>query len=355
MSVMAGAENLLKNCAELQRGERLLIAYEPEGHGYFEGGVRAGVAQAAQRMGAQVTLFDVGFSPIATALPPELLARMEEADVVVFLARLGDQLRFAEMPEHPRIVVSFAVSCDMLGSPFATLSHGAMLRLRDCVTAALDAAAEVHLGCPRGTDCRGRPVMPPAESGGTTLRRFPMSVSKPVPALSFSGRIAPCGFLIGTGADFYTPYSVEFDGRLLAIMENGRLLGFEGEAGDVAAANAQYDRVAERFGIDRNAIHSWHAGIHPACAYREPARKNYECWGGLAFGNPRILHFHSCGAFAPGEISLNVLDPTIEIDGVAIWESGRLCPERLPGGAALLSDHPDLARLVADPDRRVGL
>ena len=191
--------------------------------------------------------------------------------------------------------------------------------------------------------------------GDTSLKRFPMSVFTPVPAHGFSGRIALCGFLTGTGSRYYDDYHLIFDGPVAALMQDGRLIGFEGGTGDVAKANAQYDRVAGMFGIDRNFVHSWHAGIHPGCGYPWDINENVERWGGAAFGNPRLLHFHTCGAYAPGEISWNVVDPTIHIDGVPIWSRGVFDLERLPGGAAILAEFPDVRALFAHPDNHIGM
>ena len=101
-------------------------------------------------------------------------------------------------------------------------------------------------------------------------------------------------------------------------------------------------------------MHSWHAGSHPGCAFADPAGANLERWSGAAFGNPRLMHLHTCGAEPPGEMSLNVLDPTITLDGVALWEAGRLHPDRVPGGAEILSAHPDLAALYAAPAQACG-
>ena len=155
--------------------------------------------------------------------------------------------------------------------------------------------------------------------GDTSILRFPMSVFTPVPGHSFSGRAA-VPFLTGTGSRYYDDYTIEFQKPVFVQMENGRITGFDGA--EAERAEAQYDRVAGLFGIERDFVHSWHAGIHPGCGYPWDMRENYERWGGAAFGNPRILHFHTCGAYAPGEISWNIFDPTIEIDGVVFWERG---------------------------------
>jgi len=351
-----GARNLLLECGAARPGERLLIAYEPTDHGYYGTGALHFVVQAAEEIGLHVQTVDVGFSPDARALPDDLLARMERADIVVFLARLGDQLRFSDMPPNKRIILSFALDAELLGSPFGTTHHVAMRAICGLVGDALRTARHVRVTCARGTDFAGTPHMPqPGVGGDTTLQRFPLSVFQPVPAHSFSGRVALCGFLTGTGSHYYEGYTLEFGGQVHAEFERGRLLGFDGSDEDVAAAEAHYTRVAQTFGIDREAVHSWHAGIHPGCGYPWPASENYERWGGASFGNPRILHFHTCGAYAPGEISWNMLDPTILIDDVPVWEGGVFHADRLAGGADVLSRYPSAADIFANPDRRVGL
>ncbi len=349
-----GAENLLLNCAEARPGDRLLIAFESPDHGYFDAGAAQAVITAAQNLGLQVDTIEVGFNPDKPHLTPELLQKFTAADIVVFLARLGDQLRFSEMPQGKTIVVSFAVNEHLFGSGFATAHHAAFYEIYKAVNAALAKAQTVRLTCPAGTDVTGTPHMP--TNGDTSVRRFPLSVFTPVPAHSFSGRVAlSSGFLTGTGSRYYDDYTVRFDGPVFAHLDQGQLSGFTGGASDVARAEAQYDRVAALFDIDRNHVHSWHAGIHPGCGYPWDIRENYERWGGAAFGNPRILHFHTCGAYAPGEISWNIIDPTVSVDGVKVWEMGRLYAERVPGGAEILARYPCAAALFAAPDPEIGL
>ena len=355
MNPVAGAKNLLLNCADAQPGERLLIAYEPSEFGYYDEDAVPCVVEAAGAVGLAVETLDVGFSPDKPCLTPELMAHFERADIILFLARLGDQLRFSDMPAGKRIVVSFALDAWLFGSGFGTTHHRAMMTLKDQVSRAFAGAEMVRVTCKGGSEFSGRPEMPPEGKGDTSIRRFPMSVFQPVPAHTFSGRVGLCGFLTGTGSLYYDDYTLEFDGPVFALMERGRLTGFEGAAEDVAAANAHYDRVSSMFGIDRNFVHSWHAGIHPGCGYTRNARDNYERWGGSSFGNPRILHFHTCGRYAPGEISWNMLDPTIEIDGVPVWENGVFHAERLPEGQAVLDSYPCAARVFRDPVPDIGL
>jgi hypothetical protein len=192
------------------------------------------------------------------------------------------------------------------------------------------------------------------QGGDTTRKRFPVSVFAPVPALSFRGRIAQNGFLTGTGSQYYTPWACELKETLFVHFEDNRITGFDGTENDVAAAKAHYEFVGNKYGIDTYFIHSWHAGIHPGCRYDAPAGDNFERWSGGAFGNPRLLHFHTCGAYPPGEISLNLLDATVRIDGIAVWQDGVLHPERVAGGANLLEQYPDMRAVFENPTGQVG-
>ena len=128
-----------------------------------------------------------------------------------------------------------------------TTHHTAMMGLRRHISEATDQAQDVHVICPKGTDFRGRPKMNLNADGDTSILRFPMSVFTPVPANTFSGKVALCGFLTGTGSLYYDDYTLEFDKTLLAVMENGHLTGFEGAPDHVVAANAHYDRVSAKF------------------------------------------------------------------------------------------------------------
>ncbi|HMQ58079.1 MAG TPA: hypothetical protein PKE65_05985, partial [Rhizobiaceae bacterium] len=231
----------------------------------------------------------------------------------------------------------------------------AFVELRARINEGLAHAGAIRVPCPLGTDFSGPGVSFPAEGGEVSVARFPMSVFAPAPAAGFSGRVAQAGFLVGTGSRYYQPYGCALRDVLTIDFDGNRITGFSGNGADVDAAKAHYDFVATRFGIERDHVHSWHAGIHPGCDFAEPAGKSLERWSGAAFGNPRLLHFHTCGGYAPGEICWNVVDPTILVDGVAIWEDGRLHPDRIAGSAEILERFPQVRAAFAHPAQRIGL
>lgn len=350
-----GARNLLENCAGMRAGQKLLILYEDPAEGIYEHALAEEIAQAAERAGIHAELESVPFAPEVADPPPALTRRMAAADRTLFLARLGDQIRFRPSMGEVNPVVSYALDSDMLASGFGQAHFGGLEEIKALVNGALASARQVRVTCPLGTDFAGPGVRFPQTGGDCTVTRFPMSVFTPAPAEGFRGRVAQAGFLVGTGSQYYAPYAAALEDVLFVRFEGTALLGFEGSARDVATARAHYERVAAKFGIDPWFVHSWHAGIHPGCAYRMPAGANIERWAAGAFGNPRVLHLHTCGNYPPGEISLNVIDPTVEVDGIRLWDRGRLCPERLAGGQAILDRYPCLARVFADPETAVGL
>jgi len=349
------ARNLLETCAGLSPGQSLLIVTEEPGCGMYGAELAGDLAQAARDMALSVTLEALPFSPDEIEMPAGLLARMQAHDQTVFLHRLGDQLRFSAAMSKAKPIVCYALDSEMLASGFGQASHDAMVALKNLVNQALASAEEIRITCPLGTDVAGTGAAFPETGADTSVIRFPLSVFTPVPASGFRGRIAQAGFLVGTGSHYYAPYGIALKETLHVLFDGTRITGFEGDPDDVAAAEAHYRHVGETLGIDPWYVHSWHAGIHPGCAFPEPAGDNLERWSGGAFGNPRLLHFHTCGAYPPGEISLNIVDPTVTTDDTALWQDGILYPDRLAGGKALLERFDGLRQLFEKPAREIGL
>jgi hypothetical protein len=354
-AVRLSVANLLSGCARARPGARLLLLEEDPGLGHYGPGLAASIAVAAAALGHPVTRLDIGFAAEPGDLPPEAVAAMAEADHVLYLARFGDQMRFRPLPHADRSIVNYAVTVPALASPFGIVPHEAMQELKAAINAAMSVARDIRVTCPLGTDLRGRVVAVPEGMADVGIRRFPMCVFAPVPMDGFTGRIALARFLVGTGSIYYEPFLHRFDGVVMVDIVGTRVVGHHGPAEAVAGIRAHVAGLAARFGLDGDFVHSWHAGIHPGCAYDGRAEDNPGRWTGSAFGNPRLLHVHTCGAYAPGEICWNLLDPTVKLDGTPLWEDGRLHPERIPGGERVLDAWPALAAAFANPATAVGI
>ena len=111
----------------------MLIAYEPETFNYFGSDIRADIEEQARALGLHVTALDVGFEPSRDMLPDEILARLQVFDIVLFLSRLGEQLRFADLPDGPRFIVCFAPNSHLLGSAFGVSDYNAFLKIKTAV------------------------------------------------------------------------------------------------------------------------------------------------------------------------------------------------------------------------------
>ncbi len=348
-----GAVALFRDCVQARAGQRVLLVEEPAGAGYYDDAAPRMAAEAARALGLRVfaTQAPAGADDAALA---DFVSGLHGFDHIVYFARVGDQLRFSAAADHPPATICYALEGAMLEGAFGAACHCGMCALKAAVEAALRAAGHIRVTCAHGTDYAGR-IAPGAEGVETGLNRFPMLIHQPAPAAGFSGRVALRRFLVGCGSRFYEPYWRPLEADVIARIEGARIVGFDGPARTVAAIRAHYVDIAGRFDVEPWAVHSWHAGIHPACAFPHPAQADMKRWSGGAFGNPRLLHFHTCGDYAPGEISWHVVDPTVTLDGVALWEAGRLRPERLVEWPVWSAAHPRLAALFDAPTREIGL
>jgi hypothetical protein len=350
----SGALSLLRDCVGGVSGERLLIVSEPECNGYYDDHAPRLTATAGRALGMLVYTTESDSFVSNEDDKAILIDALRGFDHIVFFSRIGDQIRFASSDELPSSTMCYTLNVRSLNSNFGTASHHGMCEIKAAIDRAFENAQSITVTCPNGTEYSGRPVWGdvPVEVG---LKRFPLLVARPVPANGFSGRIALSRFLIGTGHRFYEPYFLDLPEVVFAVVENNRITGFEGNRFEVKRVEDHYRRVGDQFDIEPWYVDSWHAGIHPGCHFEADAETDILRWSGTAFGNPRILHFHTCGEYAPGEICWNLLDPTVLLDGVALWEAGRLCIEQIPECREILSRHQKLADLFRQPESSVGL
>lgn len=357
-----GARNLLVHCARLRPGADLAVVHEDPALGWYDLEAPLAVAEEARRMGAAPVLVRVG----APGNEPDRRAEeaVAEHDGAVFFSRIGDQDRFDDDPAPGKtVVMCYARDAAMLASAYGRTDHRALLDLASAVDRILLRGGTIRISCPLGTDLSGTAAGagagaengPGEPVGAAAVRRFPMGVHRPVEASGFSGRVVLAGWLASTGSKVYEPASLAVERPVVAEVASGRLAGLHGEAGLVDRIRAHYRMVAERFGLDPGVVHSWHAGIHPGCAYPARAEEDPDRWANNVFTNPRFVHFHTCGALPPGEICWTVLDPTIEVDGAALWRRGRLRPEAFAPLRDCLSRWPVLAPLFAEPSDAIGI
>lgn len=348
-----GIENLLLGCAKVKQSESLLIVHEDPALGWYDDATPVAVAAAAQALGLQTSLLQVGAPQVSK--DRALLDAIAAHDSTLFLARVGDQDRFGQGLAQERSVMCYARTVTALASAFGQAPHAAMVALKEAVNDVMLTAGSIEITCPLGTRYQGRVGETERENSDVTVKRFPLCVPQPIPATGFSGQVVLTRYLTPTGSMPYEPASCPIQNPVVAHVEQGRITGFEGEDPDVSAIRAHYDTVAGQFGIEPNVVHSFHAGIHPGCAHLEHMDEDPDRWSNTIFGNPHFLHFHTCGDYAPGEICWMVLDPTIRVDGTEFWRTGELQLGAFAQTAAVAERWPQIRQLFDAPCSSLGL
>jgi len=337
------ARNLLCDCGGFAPGDEVVIYREDARYGWYDAAVADAVAQEAARMGIAVHLTDT-LPP--TDKPDTALAGVLASPAnIVYFARIGDQDRFGAAGAAGRRVMVYARNAADLASAYGQVPHQAMRAFKAAVDGVLIRAHQIEITCPAGTRITGSVAQKSATPQDTTVRRFPLGVPAPVSASGFSGRVALYGGLTPTGNRAYDPAVLPLKEPLFANVDQGRITGFDGPADQVAEVTAHYTRLADVFGLDPFVVHSWHAGMHPGCPFFDPMDDSRDYWSNTVFSNPRLLHFHTCGTEPPGEISWNLVDATVCIDGVPLWDAGSLKPRAFGALSTCLEAYPTLEDL----------
>ncbi len=350
----AGAQNLLINCAELREGDKVLILHEDPTLGWYDLQAPEAVAQTARQLGIQASLQQV--SGPTNQPNPDLLKAWETHNNIICFARIGDQDRFAETEPDKKLVMCYVRDAKILASRYGSTNHRAFKDVKQAINKVLLGANRIEISCPLGTELRGELSSQAAKiEKDVSVLRFPMAVPQPVEAMDFSGKVVLKGYITSTGSKVYNPDVIKIDKPVSAIVEHGRIKIFSGESEEASKVQTHYQHVARQFNIDADVVHSWHAGIHPGCSFYAKIDDNPDLWSNSIFGNPRYLHFHTCGDYAPGEISWMILDHTITVDGTNLWDHGRLKLENFELTQQCLNDWPELADLFTNPSDSIGV
>jgi hypothetical protein len=352
--IALGAENLLSKCANLQADESLLIICEDPSLGWYDSKTPEFIAETARKMGLSPTIMFVGKPE--NDLDPKVVEAIDDNDCTIYFARIGDQDRFAQLPPGKRSVMCYIRDIEMLGSQYGQASYPAFREVKNAVDDVLLNAEQIEITCPLGTRYIGSATNKARKNKtDVSVLRFPLGVPLPLDASKFSGTVALSHFLTPTGSKSYHPASVKLEGVTYAEVNDGKITGYRGDQRQIGKIEAQYDMVSKKFNIERNIVHSWHAGIHPGCDYLTKAADDPDRWSNTVFTNPRFLHFHTCGDYAPAEICWMVLDPTISVDGEKLWDNGRLELNHFIQTRSCLNKWPELATLFENPSQGVGL
>jgi len=338
-----GADNLIDSCLGQINGKTIgLIAERPE-LGWYDAAIADMLEERiTDRGGICRRLASNG---PANATDPRITALESEVDALVFLCRSGDQGRFERKAEGKPVVMCYARNAAMLASPFGRIPHDNMVRLKKEIDRLCMEAEQIEVTCPLGTYLVGSVAAPPHEQEGLPevgIKRFPMSVPQPLICAGFAGKVVVRGNLTTTGSRVYEPAVLNLEDALTITLDGHVMSSIEGSKADQERFHQHYYHVAETFGLEPFYVHSFHAGIHPGLEREKVAASDADYWANTVFGSPHYLHFHTCGVTPPGEICWMIAEPTIRLDGVALWQDGLLHPMAFNDLAVVVEKSPML-------------
>ena len=351
-SALEGVHNLLTNVGGVKSGTKLLIVNARGGGGEPE--VSDLIEREALKMGAHVDVMWTENSRALEEISPIAAAAYKTADVTIFNHRIGAIVRFLPR-ERGTFVINYAVTRALLATPMARMHPAYWIEMLKKLQPVLGRAKSWRVTCPNGTDltCPLDPGAGPGHavpSGQTfSTAEFPAGVFVPLPALECSGKLAMRWFNV-SGLRYFDPVQKSFDDVVIATVENGRMTKIDGKPGTVAQVRAFFDMIGKRVNKDPYVVNSWHAGVNASAVPTERINGDLDAWMWVAHNHPRVAHFHVMGEEIPGEYSLIVLDPTIEIDGEKLWDRGKFVFADKPEVKSAIAKFGDPAYALTKPE-----
>ena len=338
-----GVLNLLNECVQLQAGQSLLIVTEDDNEKYYDNDLSALVKLEAEKLGASV------FTLVSPRIDgpeqsPEIIKRsLETVDHTIFLARIGDQMRFHPLPGKGSKTMCYTLDLKMLASPAGLTSYRMASKLLESVQFKIDTIKRWHIKCPLGSDLTGTSdphAYANKERLDFTVKLFPPGPFRPLVCSNANGKIVS-RFFPASATHLYEPFGLVLDSPVTLFVENGRIIGFGGEKQVADRVNQHYQFVGDKFGIDPFVVHSWHAGTNPHIYYPDQAIENIERWNGVMHSHTRYTHIHTCGNYGPGEISCGLIDASLTFDDQPLWKEGHLLFLEGEQAASIRQQHGD--------------
>lgn len=326
LDIEAGARNLLLNCAGARAGDRLLLVGELGKAAFFDPALCDDVAAAASSYDIETEILLAEPGADASHFPAAVAHAMQTSDITIFFSRLGDQLRFVESPGPGKKIMAYALSREHLGSPFSTVDYSCMKAMHDRLLQEIKKADSYVIEAENGT-CLSAEILDQSVSAEPvvndfTLELFPVMIYPPVNFFRLNGRLVLEHFLLSSSTRTYAESELRLDSPVSAVIEDARMVDFEGDAALIAKIRDQLERAAALTGGDAYRLNSWHTGINPYTFYDADPQLDLERWGTVAYGSPRYTHIHAAGK-DPGDVSFQLFDASIRFDGRPFWDGGR--------------------------------
>ena len=345
LDIESGARNLLLHCADVKSGEKILLVGETGDKPFFDPKLCDYVGEIAHTLGFDTKTILTEPGTDASQFPQAVATAMQAADVTIFFSRLGDQVRFVQSPGPGRKVMTYTLTLDHLGSMFSTFDYHVMKQIHDSLLRQIKNSKTYRIEADNGTSLNATTAHT-SDSSQTlisefSLELFPVMIFPPVNFSNLNGQLVMEHFLLSSSTRAYEDSELQLESPVTAVIEDSRMIHFEGEDQLVDKLIKQLDRAATITGGDPYRLNSWHTGINPYTFFEGDPYSDLERWGTVAYGSPRYTHIHAAGR-DPGDISIQLFDASIYFDNKAYWDRGRF----------VFLDQPEIQTLLGQSEFR---
>ncbi len=337
--LLNGAHNLLCNCAGGKAGDRVLVAGETGPDPYFEPELVQLIGEAAARLDMKPLCMLTEPPKSATDFPKEITEAMQDADVSIFLSRLGDRVRFVPIQSRGSKVMCYTLTRKHLSSAFGTMDFTVTEFVLERLVETISGASGYRIRTGDGTDLVGELSAGEGQCNliPFSLLVFPTMIFPPIRFRNLNGQLMISRFTLSSSTRAFEDSVLMVSSPVRVSVEDGLMTEFHGATEMVGAFRSQCERAAALTGGDPCRLNSWHTGINPNTFYDRDPYADLERWGTVAFGSPRYTHIHAAG-HEPGDISIQLIDASISFDGELLWKDGHF----------VFLDRPDIRRFLEE-------
>jgi hypothetical protein len=311
-----GATNCAVDCGRVGRGNQVYILNQK---GAVEDVVSSAIEIIVESRDAKAKV--VWADPIpkgSDRLPPEVLDAYVDGDIVIsHFPSLKRELLYQHVkPDTRSRVTNRALTGELLMSEWARFPYGLQLAIIRAIDTIISKGAEWRITSPAGTDVRGaigasdsavaQAYFARGDDDTRASRNFPGGVHTPLMSVGTEGLIVVDHANVRGGFRPSEPIHIELRDSRVTKISGGR------------DATAIIEELEKTDGY----MDSWHAGTNPKTICPVTRDDDPAAWWTYAHCSPMVLHFHLGRTHAP--VNIATFNQTVYVDGVKIYEDGRL-------------------------------
>jgi hypothetical protein len=315
--VKEGVWNLVNNCAEVKKGDDVLILNET---GKVDKELATLITDAVKESRAEYhVMWGESIGRSSAAIPKVLIGALLSADKVIS----NYTLNRAVLDEYTKGkgVTQINNTCrtpSLMSSSHARYHWGMVRATYSRLEEIFSAAKRWRITSPAGTEIwgdigKGSEVADAyfaREAAALRfIRVFPGEVYTPVGSLKAEGRVVVEYINMRDNAPWEETATL--------TIKNDKVIKVEGGV-RAKQLECEIETNLKKHGEKATKLDSWHGGMNPKA--RVPTPENMTLQG--ATSSPALMHFHLGRLKEP--ISAGILNHTVEVDGKKIYEGGRL-------------------------------